>query len=82
MKDLKHTGRRAFLRGMGGIAVSLPLLELTHGHAFAAGGDACKRFLTVFSHGGTISNMSSGGKHDGSGSRLAQGRRYRLRHYD
>jgi hypothetical protein len=64
-KDWKHTGRRAFLRGAGGLAISLPLLEFTHGHAFASG-DACKRFLTVFSHGGTISNMSSGGKHDGT----------------
>ncbi len=64
-EDWKHTGRRAFLRGAGGLAISLPLLEFTHGHAFAAG-DSCKRFLTVFSHGGTISNMSNRGKHDGT----------------
>lgn len=65
-KEFKHAGRRAFLKGMGGVAVSLPLLEFTHGHAFAAG-DVDQRFLTVFSHGGTISNMAGGNKHDGRG---------------
>jgi hypothetical protein len=59
MKDLKHSGRRAFLKLAGGATASLPLLEFTHGHAFAAG-DTPRRFLTVFSHGGTISNMQKG----------------------
>lgn len=59
MKDLMHSGRRAFLRGLGGAVISLPLLEYTHGRAFA-GGLAPKRFLTVFEHGGTISNMYRG----------------------
>jgi len=66
MKALKHMGRRAFLHGAGTVAIGLPLLEYTHGHAFAAG--VAKRFLTVFSHGGTISNQGTRGKHDGRGS--------------
>ena len=55
MKSLKHSGRRAFLRGAGALSLSLPLLEYTHGDAFAQG-DAAKRFITVFSHGGTVSD--------------------------
>ncbi len=72
MKDLKHSGRRAFLKGLGGAALSLPLLEYTHGKAWADGG-VQKRFLTVFSHGGTVSNVyqgwprSGGWRADGSG---------------
>jgi hypothetical protein len=65
MSVRKHGGRRAFLRGTAGVAIALPMLELTHGHAFA-GGASTKRFLTVFSHGGTISNMGPRGKYDGS----------------
>jgi hypothetical protein len=67
MADRKGMGRRAFLRGVGGAVVTLPLLEYTHGHVWAQGG-AAKRFLTVFSHGGTISNQDRDGKHDGTGS--------------
>jgi hypothetical protein len=63
----KHSGRRAFLRGAGGAALALPLLEYTHGRAWAGGTGATLRFLTVFSHGGTISNMHSGGRYDGTG---------------
>jgi hypothetical protein len=59
MKDLMHSGRRAFLMGAGGAAVALPLLEYTHGRAWA-GGTVQKRFLTVFEHGGTVSNMYQG----------------------
>lgn len=71
----KHSGRRAFLRGAAGTMIALPALEYTHGHAWAqGGGDGAKRFLTVFSHGGTISNQGSGTKHDGSGA--AQGDDY------
>lgn len=57
MRSLKHSGRRAFLRGMGGITLGLPLLEYTHGRAWA-GDDTLLRFLTVFEHGGTISNQA------------------------
>lgn len=64
---LKHSGRRAFLRGAGGAALALPLLEYTHGHAWAADGDANLRFITVFSHGGTISNMNKTTRYDGTG---------------
>lgn len=63
----KHMGRRLFLQGAGTAAIGLPLLEYTHGHAFAVGG-AGRRFLTVFEHGGTISNQSNRGRHDGTGS--------------
>jgi len=65
---LIHSGRRAFLKGIGGAAIGLPLLEYTHGHAFAQGVPANKRFLTVFAHGGTISNQTTRGKHDGTDS--------------
>jgi hypothetical protein len=64
---LKHSGRRAFMRSLAGGALALPLLEYTHGHAWAADGDSNLRFLTVFSHGGTISNQDTNGKHDGTG---------------
>ncbi|MCH9685560.1 MAG: DUF1552 domain-containing protein [Deltaproteobacteria bacterium] len=66
VQSRKHSGRRAFLRGAGGAALSLPLLEFTHGHAWAGSGDALLRFLTVFSHGGTISNMNKGTRFDGT----------------
>jgi hypothetical protein len=70
--QLEHSGRRAFLQGIGGTALALPLLEYTHGHiwgsdAHAAQNDAARRFITVFSHGGTISNMEKGGRVDGLG---------------
>jgi hypothetical protein len=72
-RALKHSGRRAFLRGLGGLTLGLPLLEYTHGHAWAGGVASPRRFVVFFEHGGTISNQStgtgtySGGKHDGSG---------------
>lgn len=70
--DLKHSGRRAFLRGAAGAAVALPLLEYTHGHrwgvAHAAQNDAPRRFITVFNHGGTISNMEREWRYDTNGS--------------
>lgn len=67
VQSLKHSGRRAFLRGAGGAALALPLLEYTHGRAWAGEGGAPLRFLTVFSHGGTISNMNKGTRYDGTG---------------
>jgi hypothetical protein len=63
----KHSGRRGFLAGLGGMALGLPLLEYTHGDAWARGGGAPKRFITVFSHGGTISNQGKNWRHDGTG---------------
>jgi hypothetical protein len=65
-RDFLHSGRRGFLRGLGGTVLSLPLLELTHGRVRADAGVA-SRFVVFFEHGGTLSNQSSGGKHDGSG---------------
>ncbi len=58
MRDLKHSGRRAFLRGLGGVGIGLPLLEYTHGRAWA-GAQTTLRFLTVFDHGGTVSNQAA-----------------------
>lgn len=49
--SLKNSGRRAFLRGAGGVALGLPLLEYTHGKAWAADGFA-KRAIIVLNHGG------------------------------
>ena len=73
MRHFKHSGRRAFLRSASGAALMLPLLEYTHGHlwgtARAAQNGAPRRFVTVFSHGGTISNMNAA---SGEGGRLTE----------
>jgi hypothetical protein len=71
-------GRRAFLRGLGGFAIALPLLEATHGTAWggpaAPGGGGALRFIVVFRHGGTATNVDryeigkAGDKFDGTGS--------------
>lgn len=79
-RSFKHSGRRAFLRNLGGAAVALPLLEFTHGKAWAAD-ETTLRFLTVFSHGGTISNqarsssdgMGLAARHDGMGNIYGSG---------
>lgn len=64
MRRFQHTSRRAFLRTASGAAIALPLLEYTHGHlwgtARAAEGTP-RRFVTVFWHGGTISNIHKKG---------------------
>jgi hypothetical protein len=71
VRHFKHSGRRAFLKGLGGLTLGLPLLEYTHGHiwgtAKAEQNEATRRFITVFSHGGTISNMEKGGRVDQQG---------------
>jgi hypothetical protein len=69
---LKHSGRRAFLKGAGGVALGLPLLEYTHGNAWAGGTGVTQRFLTVFTHGGTMSNMAGAGRHDGTGNEFGE----------
>lgn len=72
VRDMKHKGRRAFLALAGGGVLGLPLLEFTHGKAWA-GGSTVRRFLTVFEHGGTLVNQGygssfyDGGLFDGSG---------------
>ena len=53
LKRHKHSGRRSFLRKIGGGLLGLPLLEYTHGVAWSAGSTA-RRFITVFEHGGTM----------------------------
>lgn len=60
--------RRAFLVGTGGICLTLPMLEMTHGNAWAAGATGkTRRFVVVFSHGGSISCRSrKGGKESGT----------------
>lgn len=64
----RNSGRRAFLRGVGGVTLGLPLLEFTHGKAWAAGETYGKRFITVYSHGGETMNIDAQGVHrDGSG---------------
>ena len=50
----KPFSRRSFLRGTGGVAIGLPLLELTAGKAWAADNVVDKRFIAMFSHGGEI----------------------------
>jgi hypothetical protein len=70
MKDLKNSGRRAFLRLTGGAVLALPLLEFTHGKAWSQDAGP-KRFLTVFSHGGTVVNQSHSSLHDGNGKYLS-----------
>lgn len=62
----RHSGRRAFLRMAGGALLTLSLLELTHGDAWSAQGTP-RRFVTVFSHGGTVTNQSGNSFHDGTG---------------
>ncbi|MCA9602814.1 MAG: DUF1552 domain-containing protein, partial [Myxococcales bacterium] len=47
----RNSGRRAFLRGVGGFTLGLPLLEFTHERAWAAGGPL-KRFVVVYHEGG------------------------------
>lgn len=67
MKDLKNSGRRAFLRGLGGFALALPLLELTHDEAWSQSTTA-QTFVTFFAHGGVITNQGKGMKiNDGNG---------------
>jgi hypothetical protein len=75
-------GRRAFLRGLGGFAIALPLLEATHGDAWGGPGGAPSgaplRFIVLFRHGGTATNVGRyqinqpGDKFDGTGSEQGQ----------
>ena len=53
VRELKHTRRRAFLALAGGGMLGLPLLEFTHGKAWA-GGSTARRFITVFHHSGNL----------------------------
>jgi hypothetical protein len=63
---LRNSGRRAFLRGMGGIALGLPLLEYTHEKAWAAPSGTAKRLVVVFNHGGETMCMEKSGLRAGN----------------
>ena len=52
--------RRLILRGFGGLAVALPLLEFTQSRAFGQVAAPLPRFLTFFEHGGTLTNHTAG----------------------
>ena len=78
MKRGMNFGRRAFLRGAGGFLLALPVLEATHGTSYGGNplgptGGAAKRFIVVFRHGGTASNIqrypidTAGSRLDGTG---------------
>ncbi len=53
-------GRRAILRGAGSIAIALPWLEIMGEGRSARAAEAGKRFVTVYTPGGTVSNNGDG----------------------
>ncbi len=62
---LKNSGRRAFLRGAGGVALGLPLLEYTHGTTWAAPDGFAKRVVVVLNHGGEAMCVFKDGQRGG-----------------
>src|SRR5688500_6537895 len=62
-------GRRQIVRGLGGLAIGLPLLEAFEGkRARAQTAGVAKRFICCFEHGGYISAADKDGrKFDGQG---------------
>src|SRR5882724_4775415 len=48
--------RRLVLRGFGGMAIAMPMLEAIHDTAWAQNATPPKRFVTFFEHGGTLTN--------------------------
>jgi hypothetical protein len=63
---LRNSGRRAFLRGLGGLTLGLPLLEYTHEKAWAAPVGGAKRLVVVFNHGGETMCMQKSGLRAGN----------------
>ncbi len=63
---LRNSSRRVFLRGLGGIALGLPLLEYTHEKAWAAPAGTAKRLVVVFNHGGETMCMQKSGLRAGN----------------
>ena len=63
---LRNSGRRAFLRGAGGLALGLPFLEYTHEKAWAASTGRGKRLVVVFNHGGETMCIQKSGLRAGN----------------
>src|SRR4051812_21127622 len=63
---LRNSGRRAFLRGVGGVALGLPFLEYTHEKAWAQTLGRGKRLVVVFNHGGETMCMQKSGLRAGN----------------
>jgi hypothetical protein len=63
---MRNSGRRAFLRGLGGLTLGLPFLEYTHEKAWAATTGHAKRLVVVFNHGGETMCMEKSGLRAGN----------------
>jgi hypothetical protein len=63
---MRNSGRRAFLRGLGGLTLGLPFLEYTHERAWAATTGGAKRLVVVFNHGGETMCMQKSGLRAGN----------------
>jgi hypothetical protein len=66
MMTLRNSGRRAFLRCAGGLALGLPFLEYTHEKAWAASTGRGKRLVVVFNHGGETMCIQKSGLRAGN----------------
>src|SRR5687767_12682973 len=64
--SLRNSGRRAFLKGAGGLALGLPFLEYTHEKAWAAPLGTAKRLVVVFNHGGETMCIQKSGLRAGN----------------
>ena len=56
----RRLSRRAVLRGAGGIAIALPWLEIMGTARTARAADPAKRFVTVYTPGGTVIDDGAG----------------------
>lgn len=63
---LRNSGRRAFLRSVGGLALGLPFLEYTHEKAWAQTLGRGKRLVVVFNHGGETMCIQKSGLRAGN----------------
>src|SRR6187431_1336220 len=63
---LRNSGRRAFLRGAGGIVLGLPFIEYTHEKAWAQAAGTAKRLIMVFNHGGETMCVQKSGLRAGN----------------
>jgi hypothetical protein len=60
MMRTRRLSRRAVLRGAGGIAIALPWLEIMGTPRTARAADPAKRFVTVYTPGGTVIDNGAG----------------------